>query len=446
MRIHATAALLPDGWARDVGITLTDATIEQVQTGVAPQPGDHRAEILLPGMANLHSHSFQRGFAGLTERRGPGQDSFWTWREMMYRFALSLSPDEVQAVAALACIEMLEAGYTRLGEFHYLHHGPDGQPYDNPAEMSQRIFAAAADTGIALTHLPVLYAHGGFGPEPAGEGQRRFLHGLDDYLQLIETCDGYIRPQDRVGIAPHSLRAATMAEIIALAEAFPGRPFHIHISEQVKEVEDCLAHTGARPVEYLLANAPVGPSWCLIHATHLIKNEIRRIATSGAVVGLCPITEANLGDGIFPAVEFLAQRGRIGIGTDSNVEITLPGELKQLEYSQRLSLRLRNALAVNGSTGASLFHAALSGGAQSLDAPNPAIASGHPADLVALSDNCRLEMPDDRLMDRWVFGRDLRVADLWAAGVHLVREGRHIHRTRIATDYAKAIRDVLNRI
>ena len=443
MILHARTALLPQAWARDVRLVLAGGRIASVTIGAPPQPGDLRADILLPGLPNLHSHAFQRGFSGLTEQRGPGRDSFWTWREMMYRFALQLSPEAMQAIAALAYVEMLEAGFTRVGEFHYLHHAPDGAPYDTPAEMSARIFAAAEETGINLTHLPVFYAHGGFGPKAAGEGQRRFLHDPDGFARLVEACDAMARPQDRVGLAPHSLRAATVEQITGLAQAFPGRPFHIHIAEQVQEVDDCLAFCGQRPVAYLLDQAPVGPDWCLIHATHLTPAEVQGIAASGAVVGLCPITEANLGDGIFPAEPFLAAGGRFGLGTDSNVQITAAGEARMLEYSQRLHSRARNVCADTGSTGARLFQGAATGGAQALGAPAPQIAAGAPADLVALHDPMGLDMADDRLLDRWMFGRDLRVADVWATGRHVVQGGRHIARDAIVQAAAKACRALI---
>ena len=441
--IHAASALLPDGWARDVRVGVAGGVIASIAIGAKPQAGDTRTGALIAGLPNLHSHAFQRGFAGLTEQRGPTPDSFWTWREMMYRFALTLSPEGMEAIAALAFVEMLEAGFTRVGEFHYLHHAPDGRPYANPAEMTARIFAAATETGIALTHLPVFYAHGGFGPQPAGDGQRRFLHGLDDFARLVQAADSMARPQDRVGAAPHSLRAATIAEIRELAQAFAGRPFHIHIAEQVKEVEDCKAFSKARPVEYLMANAPVGPDWCLIHATHLTGEEVAAIAASGAVAGLCPITEGNLGDGLFPAPDFLAEGGRFGVGTDSNVEITATGELRLLEYGQRLTRRARNVLTDAGSTGAALYHGAARGGAQSLGAPAPVIAVGAPADLVGLHDALSLDLADDRILDRWIYGRDVTVADTWAHGAHLVRDGRHIARDTITARAAAACRKVI---
>lgn len=442
--IFARTALLPDGWQRDVRVTVAGGRIASVVAGAVPQAGDHGVDGLVCGMANLHSHAFQRGFSGLTERRGAGADSFWTWRDMMYRFALTLDPDGAQALAELAYAEMLEAGFTRVGEFHYLHHAPDGRAYDDPAEMSARIFAAADATGIALTHLPVFYAHGGFGPAPATDGQRRFLHSVDDFIALVAASDRMARPQDVVGYAPHSLRAATGDDLRQLTAALTGRKVHIHVAEQEREVADCLAHTGQRPVEHLMAQVPVDADWCLIHATHLTEGERRAIAASGAVAGLCPVTEANLGDGIFPAVAFLQDGGRFGIGTDSNVAITLAGELRLLEYGQRLTHRARNVLAqAGGSSGARLFTAALAGGAQALGAPDAGIAAGAPADLVALADPMGLDAGGDALLDRWIFGRDVAVADVWATGRHVVQGGRHVAGDAIRARAGAVLRRVL---
>ncbi|KAB2543028.1 N-formimino-L-glutamate deiminase [Salipiger aestuarii] len=437
MLIHAKRALLPDGWAKDICVTVQHGVIASVGVGVGHGGG---VDALLPGGQNLHSHAFQRGFAGLAETRGPGQDSFWTWRDMMYRFALILDPDDAQAIAEMAYAEMLEAGYTRVGEFHYLHHRPDGAPYDDPAEMSARIFAAARATGIALTHLPVFYAHGGFGRAPASRGQRRFLHDPDAFAGLVARCDAMARPGDVVGYAPHSLRAADASDLAALAQALPGRQVHIHVAEQAKEVDDCLAAYGRRPVERLFDIAAVGPGWCLIHATHLAPSEGARIAGSGAVVGLCPVTEANLGDGIFAAPAFMAEGGVFGIGTDSNIRIRLAEELRMLEYGQRLTARARNVLAGAGSTGTQLYRRVLDGGARALGAPAPAIAPGAPADLVGLSDPLGI---GDALADRWIFGSDGAVSDVWVAGRHLVRDGRHADRDRIAARFARAVRRVL---
>ncbi|MBU2961248.1 formimidoylglutamate deiminase [Citreicella sp. C3M06] len=435
MKIEAKRALLPDGWAENICVTVADGVIADVGPGSGTG-----VDALLPGGQNLHSHAFQRGFAGMTETRGPGQDSFWTWREMMYRFALGLDPEGMMAIAEMAYIEMLEAGYTRVGEFHYLHHGPDGRPYADPAEMSARIFAAASETGIRLTHLPVFYAHGGFGRAQAGGGQKRFLHGLEAFAALVARCDGLARPGDVVGYAPHSLRAADADDLAALAEALPGRPVHIHVAEQMREVEDCLAIFNRRPVELLYEIADVGPRWCLIHATHLAAEEIALIARSGAVAGLCPVTEANLGDGIFPAQAFLGQGGRFGIGTDSNIRIRLDEELRLLEYGQRLTHRARNLLTDGGGVGTRLYARALSGGTQALGAPAAQIAPGAPADLVALSDPLGL---GEGLIERWMFGNDGAVSDVWVAGRQVVTEGRHIARERVAEAFARTVRRVV---
>jgi len=443
--IFAKNALLTDGWRRNVRITAHAGVIVDVACDAHAESSDTVVDCAIPGMSNLHSHAFQRGFSGLTEQRGSGRDSFWTWREMMYRFALSLDPDGVQALAELAFCEMLEAGYTRVGEFHYLHHAPDGRPYANPAEMSERIFAAAEEVGIALTHLPVFYAHSGFGGLASNEGQRRFIHGLDDFATLIEACDKLcIRPQDRVGYAPHSLRAATLDEVQTLQSELDGRPVHIHVAEQVKEVEDCLAHHGARPVELLMNSVEVDATWCLIHATHLTPMEVEKIARSGAVAGLCPVTEANLGDGVFPAADYLARGGALGIGTDSNVRIDLAEEIRLLEYGQRLTLRGRNVLAEEGrSTAVGLFEQARAGGGQALGAGSAAIAPGAPCDIIGLRDQTALDHSPDALVDRWIFGKDVTQTEVWAHGRHLVSDGRHRNRLEIMARAAKVVRQAI---
>lgn len=442
--IFAEKALLPCGWENNVRIEIRDGAIESISVGAEAKPGDSRAAAVIAGMPNVHSHAFQRGHSGLTETRGAGRESFWTWREMMYHFALAVTPEDVGVLAEMAYVEMLEAGYTRVGEFHYLHHAPDGKPYGNPAELSERIFAAAERTGIALTHLPVFYAHAGFGPQAPDAGQRRFIHDLDAFVDLVIRCDArQMRPQDRVGFAPHSLRATSAQELSALCAALPGRKIHIHIAEQVKEVEDCLAFYGQRPVEWLLDHAEVNANWCLIHATHMTADETARVAASKAVAGLCPVTEANLGDGLFSAPDFLAAGGRFAIGTDSNVRIDVAEELRILEYGQRLAARARNVLApVGGSTGRYLFDAALTGGSQALGAPAPQIVEGAPADLVALADPLGLGQ-GDAMLDRWIFGGDVAPSDVWAAGKHVVKAGQHIHRDSVQARFAETLRRVL---
>lgn len=443
--IFAGDALLPTGWARDVRVVLQGERIDSVDTGVLALPDDTRVQTLIPGIANLHSHAFQRGMAGLAERRGVNADSFWTWREIMYRFALGLTPDDMQAVAEMAYVEMLEAGFTRVGEFHYLHHDRDGRAYSNPAELSERIIEAAKSTGINLTHLPVFYAHSDFGGRPPNDGQRRFIHDLDQYHRLVTRVTAELRrPLDRIGIAPHSLRAVTPDELSALIAAHPDIPLHLHIAEQMREVEDCIAHCAQRPVEWLLDHLPVDRRWCLIHATHLTEGERQGIAQSGAVVGLCPITEANLGDGVFPAHDVQQDGGRFGIGSDSNVEISAAGELRLLEYGQRLVRRQRNVLAGGpGSTGAALVNACTLAGAQALGAPQASLVAGAPADLVALADPLALTGDGERTLDRWIFGRDIRIGDVWAAGVHLVEDGRHRSRDAVVARFTTALKRLL---
>ena len=323
----APRAMLPSGWARNVRIDIApDGTIAGVLPN-APRGGDRTLRLagpVVPGMANLHSHAFQRAMAGLAEKRRDPADSFWTWREAMYRAANAVGPDELGAIARFLFIEMLKAGYTSVGEFHYLHNDRDGRPYADPAEMCVRLIHAAAETGIALTVMPVLYMCAGFDNAPLEPAQRRFAADEDRLLAILESLRWHGRDSTmlQVGIAPHSLRAVPVEVVRRIAAGLPeDTAIHIHVAEQMREVEDCIAATGARPVELLMAEAPVGPSWCLIHATHVTTDEIADIAASGAVAGLCPITEANLGDGVFPLGEFLTAGGRFGIGSDSNVAL-----------------------------------------------------------------------------------------------------------------------------
>ena len=335
-QIFAESALLPTGWARNIRISCDGGSIVTVETDANAQDGDERCAILLPAMPNLHSHAFQRGMAGLAEIRGEQADSFWSWREVMYRFALTMTPEQVEAVAAQLYVEMLEAGFSRVGEFHYLHHDHDGRHYANIAEMGERIAAAASRTGIGLTLLPVFYAHSTFDGAAPNDGQRRFINDPDSFGRLLEACRAAAGKVEGsvVGVAPHSLRAVTPEELAMIAAMAGDAPIHIHAAEQVKEVEDCILWSGTRPVEWLLANVDVDRHWCLIHATHMTDEETSRLAASGAVAGLCPITEANLGDGTFPAPQFVKHGGRFGIGSDSNVLIGITDELRQLEYSQ----------------------------------------------------------------------------------------------------------------
>jgi formiminoglutamate deiminase len=448
------SALLPQGWARDVRLTAADGRIERVLTGVAPAGGDERHRIALPGLGNVHSHAFQRGLAGLTERRGAAGDSFWTWRELMYRFVERIGAEELEALASLAFAEMLEAGFTHVGEFHYLHHDRDGAPFADPGELAGRLAAAAASSGIGLTLLPTLYAHGGFGGAVPGARQMRFVNDPERFARIVEASRTAVRALAGagVGVAAHSLRAVTPPELTQVVALARGGVIHIHIAEQLREVDDCLAWSGQRPVQWLLENAPVDERWCLVHATHTTAAELQGVAARGAVVGLCPVTESSLGDGIFPAAEFLAAHGRTGIGSDSNIRLDAAEELRTLEYSQRLAHRARNVLAAGAgaSTGRSLFDAALAGGAQAL---RPAVrggalglAPGAMLDVVTLAADhpALVGRSGDEILDSWIFAGDRGLIDcVWRAGVKLVSAGRHRDRAALEPRYARALRTLL---
>ena len=450
VHLYARAVLLPDGWSENVRLTLSAGVITAVEAGVARQGRDEVHGAILPGMPNLHSHAFQRGMAGLAEARGPSTDSFWTWRDAMYRFVDRIGPGDLTAIAALAYAEMLESGFTRVGEFHYLHHDTDGTPFADPAEMSQAIVAAATETGIGLTLLPVFYAHAGFGGTPLTVGQRRFGLDLDGFAHLIEAARlaAASLPDAIVGMAPHSLRAVTPDELASLVSLAGNAPIHIHVAEQTREVEECLRWSGARPVEWLLDHAPVDARWCFVHATHMTDLETTGLAASGAVAGLCPITEANLGDGIFPAGAFLAAGGWIGVGSDSNVRIDLSEELRLLEYGQRLSLRGRNILSSREqpSTGEHLFRQTLSGGGRALGVGLPAISVGQSADFISLDLNCPAfyGRGADRLLDSWIFAAGVRGVDcVWRRGQKMVDGGQHISRGPIVSRFRTVLEKLL---
>jgi formimidoylglutamate deiminase len=443
------SALLPNGWAKHVRVTAANGRIERVTTDVDPADTDERLKVGIPGVPNLHSHAFQRGIAGLTERRGPEGDSFWTWRELMYQFVERIDPDELEAIAALAYAEMLECGFTQVGEFHYLHHDRGGIPFADPGELAARLAAAAASTGIGLTLLPTFYAHGGFGGAEPQKRQRRFINGRDRFADIVAASRKAVKalPGGTVGVAPHSLRAVTPEELAWLVELSRGSVIHIHIAEQTKEVEDCIAWSGRRPVEWLLEHTALDERWCLVHATHINDAEIQAVAASGAVVGLCPITEANLGDGIFPAAAFLAHAGRIGIGSDSNVLLDAAEEFRTLEYSQRLAHRGRNVLAsaAGRSTGRTLFDSALAGGAQVLNSARGLMA-GASLDVVSLSTEQPelVQRREDDILDSWIFSGGRRVVDcVWRAGEKVVVNGRHRHRDAIVARYRRTLKNLL---
>ncbi|MBT8169450.1 formimidoylglutamate deiminase [Phaeobacter gallaeciensis] len=449
--IFADRARTPSGWLHNLRLSVADGKIAKLEADQTPQPSDVKVDTLLPSLANLHSHSFQRAMAGMTEVRAAGKDSFWTWRTLMYQFMEHVTPEQYQAIAALVFMEMQEAGYASVGEFHYVHHQPGGARFDSETELSERVFAAAGQTGIGLTHLPVLYTYGGAGQAELSGGQMRFGNTVDQFKSLVAQArtkaTETLGADARVGIAPHSLRATSPADLNDVLEIQNGNPVHIHISEQPKEVTDIQNWLGARPVEWLLQNAPVDDQWCLIHATHMTSDETRDMAKSGAIAGLCPITEANLGDGPFNGVEYLAAGGAFGVGSDSNVRISLTEELRLLEYSQRLRDLGRNVIIPGeGSVGDVLYLGAAEGGAQALGRSAGRIEVGALADLVAIQTDtpALLALREDQILDGLCFaaGDDV-VSDVWSAGRHQVQNGRHVERDTIVANYRHAITGLL---
>jgi formimidoylglutamate deiminase len=459
--LFARHALLADGWRRDVLIAWDGAgDLVRVEPDAAAPLDVAQADYVLPGMINLHSHAFQRALGGLTERAGESRsdapdssapDSFWTWRELMYRFANRITPEQMEAVAAQLYVECLRHGYTAVCEFHYLHRDTDGAAYADPAETARRIAAAAHQAGIGLTLLPVMYAFAGFGEAPLKPEQRRFRSDPALVLRIVEALDKLRGPQLEIGAAPHSLRAVSIAQLKELTQALPGgRPLHIHIAEQALEVRQCLDATGRRPVEWLLDQADVDARWCLVHATHLSDAEVTALAASGAVAGLCPTTEANLGDGLFPLAPYLAAGGRFGIGSDSHVSQSPVEELRWLEYGQRLLHQRRNvAVGAAGAAGAGqrdvaafLWQGALCGGAQASGRRLGVLAAGRRADLLVLdSDHPNLDgaAPEDVLGRFLFFGNDNLVRDVLAGGRWTVRNGRHPDQDAIAVRYKTAL-------
>ena len=445
--VWAAQALTAGGWRSNVRVEIgADGRIADM--AAARKPSGRRVGVLLPAPVNLHSHAFQRAMAGLAERRSPDRaDDFWSWRALMYEFLQRFGPEEVEAVAAFAQMEMLEAGFAAVAEFHYLHHRPGGAPYGDLAELSRRIAAAARASGIGLTLLPVLYERGGCDGRPVGAGQLRFANDRDRFARLLEgawEAVGALTPDARSGIAIHSLRAVPPDGVSFAESLAAGGPVHIHAAEQPREVEEVRSALGARPVEWLLANARIDDRWCVVHATHMTPAETSELARSGAVAGLCPITEANLGDGVFPGRAYREHGGSFGVGSDSNVRISLCEELRTLEYGQRLQHRARTILAPPGaSNGRALFDEALRGGAAAAARPVAAIAPGALADLLALdAESSILEgKRGDEVLDAFVFAGDNRiVTDVWSAGRHMVTGGAHIRRNEIRRRYARAMR------
>jgi formimidoylglutamate deiminase len=444
---RADHAWLPDGFADGLRFGVDAQGLLQLDAGSTPAAAAERlGRFVLPGMPNLHSHAFQRAMAGLSERRGEGEDSFWTWREVMYAFAVRIGPDDLQAIAAQLYVEMLQAGYTQVCEFHYLHHQPDGRPYADPACMSLALVEAAREAGIGLTLLPVLYMAGGFDGRALSMRQQRFGHGIEGYLRLVDRLAAARSPGLSVGMALHSLRAVppdAMQAVLA-ADPAPHGPVHIHVAEQLPEVAECVETRGARPVQWLLDNAHVDARWCLVHATHLDAAEVQRLAASGAVAGLCPTTEANLGDGLFPLRAYLDAGGRLGIGSDSHISVSPVEELRWLEYGQRLATHQRNvAGGAQAGTGEALLRATLEGGAQACGTRSGALATGARGDLVVLDDEAPLLAARGAgdVVDSWVFaGNTPLVRHVMAGGHWQVRDFHHRDGERIAARYKATVR------
>lgn len=444
--IFARNCWLPEGWRRDVRLVWeASGELSRVAAGAQAMPGEPVQEYVLPGMVNLHSHSFQRALGGLTEMAGDGPDSFWTWRDLMYRFARNITSEHIEAIAAQLFAECLRHGYTAVCEFHYVHRAPDGAWYPQPAETAQRVLAAARQSGIGITMLPVLYSYANFGQVPLREEQKRFHTGVDDVLRLICSLETARDGQTEVGFAPHSLRAASVEQIRAVLAVLPNdRPVHMHIAEQRKEVEDCIAWCGARPVQWLAGQVGLDWRWCLVHATHLRADEVQTIAASGAIAGLCPSTEANLGDGLFPLDDYLRAGGGFGIGSDSHVSQSPVEELRWLEYAQRLQHQRRN-IAVSAQqrrVGDFLWQAALAGGVQASGRQIGALEVGKRADLIIL-DHTHPNLFDKKaedVLNTLIFcGNDNLVRDVMVGGRWVVRAARHVDQDAIADRFKQTL-------
>lgn len=455
-QLFAEHALLPHGWAHNVLLQWDSAgSFTAITPDAAPGSAPRAAGPVLPGMPNLHSHAFQRAFAGLTEYRGAGRDSFWSWRDLMYRFAGRITPEQLEAVATWLYVEMLEAGYTSVCEFHYLHHDVDGRPYADDATLSLALLRAARAAGMGMTLLPVLYQTSGFGGRPPRADQARFIRSTDNMLSLLELLTPATRAQEaNLGLAPHSLRAVPPDSLRWAVEGLqalsPRAPVHIHVAEQEQEVQDCIAWSGLRPVQWLLEHAPVDARWCLVHATHMTPDEYERAARSGAVAGLCPTTEANLGDGIFDAPRWLAAGGVWGVGSDSHACVNAAEELMLLEYSQRLARRERNVMAsaAQPQVATAQWLAAVQGGAQAAGRAVAGLAVGQRADCIVLDAGhvALAGLPPEQMLASHVFAsqRGSALYSVWVGGVRQVAAGRHTLHDAAARAFAAARQALLN--
>jgi formimidoylglutamate deiminase len=442
------SALLPSGWASDVAVIIdSHGNIAEVKENISGAMNG----CLIPGLANLHSHAHQRAMAGLAERAGSSDDSFWTWRATMYRFLDAMQPHHLHAIASQLYLELLCAGYTRVAEFQYLHHQGNGQPYDNVAEMSLQILNAASEVGLGITNLPVHYQFAGFGEKAISEQQQRFYNTPDSFLRIVGELEWAVaeNSDSNLGVAGHSLRATNRDMFTQVIDGLTSEsmPIHMHIAEQLKEVEDCLAWSGSRPVDYCLDNFAVSANWCLVHATHMTASETRRLAVSGAIAGLCPTTEANLGDGLFNANDYLKAGGKLGIGSDSHISTSPVEELRWFEYGQRLLHKTRNQLSGgrDRSTGRNLFDLAVAGGAQACAHNAGEIAAGKRADFVVLDHEHPLLVgrSGDEIIDSWVFsGNANAVQDVYVGGEHVIRDGVHAKQDQINKHFRETMREL----
>ncbi|PVZ88020.1 formimidoylglutamate deiminase [Serratia sp. S1B] len=445
----ASRALLPSGWAHNVRFDVNaQGQLTQVIPHADSAGAHHLHGAVVPGMPNLHSHAFQRAMAGLAEVAGQSQDSFWTWRDLMYRLVQSLTPEQVGVIARQLYIEMLKGGYTQVAEFHYLHHTPQGKPYADGGEMTGRLSQAAQQAGIGMTLLPVLYSYAGFGAQPAQAGQKRFIQNVDSYLQQQQVVAQQLanQPLQNHGLCFHSLRAVELQQMQQiLAASIQSLPVHIHIAEQQKEVNDCLAWSGQRPVAWLFDHLPVDQRWCLVHATHLDRDELQQLASSKAVAGLCLTTEANLGDGIFPGDSYLHHQGRWGIGSDSHVSLSVVEELRWFEYGQRLRDQRRNRLTTpeQPSVGDLLYQQALQGGAQACGVAIGQLAVGYRADWLVLDgdDPYLAAAPDASILNRWLFaGGNQQIRDVFVAGQQVIEQGRHALQQQSSAEFLQVLK------
>lgn len=447
--LYARQALLPTGWTSQVRLHWDDTGyFTRIETGVEPNPHERQHGFVSAGMTNLHSHAFQRAMAGMTEIAGEGPDSFWTWRDLMYRYALAISPEQMQAIAAQLYSECLRHGYTSVCEFHYVHRAPNGEFYADVAETAKQVIAAAQSTGMGITMLPVLYSYADFKQQPLRADQRRFNTNVEQILTIIQALEDQRNGQTEVGVAPHSLRAASTDQIRDLVHAIPaGRPVHIHIAEQMREVNACLAATGKRPVELLFDTQTVDERWCLVHATHLTQQEVASMAASKSVAGICTSTEGNLGDGFFELPDYIAASGRFGIGTDSHASQSVVEEIRWLEYGQRLKQQGRNIASVKGQRRVAdfLWQQCLLGGAQASGRRVGQLQSTYRADFIILDDQHpnlqNLDVVD--VLSSVVFtGNDNLVRDVYVGGQQVVASGRHRDQTQINANYARCMQQL----